>query len=122
MPILSNITTASLPHITYYVYTIEGFFLMLCDFSLVLFLMISSRFRYQKEYIIYSACLTTDALLGVAYFSAGIYRLILYYQGKGIVISRETIKFITHDAGASGSKFKLTGEGSIPEGRNFVFL
>ena len=64
---------------TYYMYFIEGFILIVFNGILAVSIFSHRTLRSQKEYIIFAANMIFDAIFGLTYFSAGVYRLFFVY-------------------------------------------
>lgn len=79
MIVYSNITTASMDIIIYYLYVIESPILIVFSFLLAFSIFNNKFLREQKEYVIFAGSSLFDAIFGLAYFCAGIWRTIIYY-------------------------------------------
>uniref|UniRef100_A0A914CTS5 Uncharacterized protein n=1 Tax=Acrobeloides nanus TaxID=290746 RepID=A0A914CTS5_9BILA len=77
--VYSNTTTASLFVGTYYAYVVEGAILLFFNLYLALVIFFTKRLRSQKEYVVIASNMMFDAIFGLGYFIAGIYRLQIYY-------------------------------------------
>uniref|UniRef100_A0A1I7YIT9 G_PROTEIN_RECEP_F1_2 domain-containing protein n=1 Tax=Steinernema glaseri TaxID=37863 RepID=A0A1I7YIT9_9BILA len=71
----SSKPTADIDTVPFYLYAVEGSFLSAISLALVLLIIATSKLRCQKEFQIFILCIAFDAIFGVAYFSAGLYRL-----------------------------------------------
>lgn len=78
MELHPKIPTSSLDIGSYYAYVIEG--LILIAFNGILAASIfATVLRSQKEYIIFATNMLFDAIFGLTYFSAGLYRMVFIY-------------------------------------------
>lgn len=75
----SDRTTESLDVVSLYAYVIEGGLLFVLSLYFSIIILLIRRLRRQKEYIVIAANMLFDSIFGLAYFSAGIYRLFIYY-------------------------------------------
>jgi hypothetical protein len=77
--VYSNTTTASLDAGSYYAYIVEGAILLFFNLYLALVILFTKRLRSEKEYVVIASNMMFDAAFGLAYLSAGISRLHIYY-------------------------------------------
>src|SRR4051794_31635733 len=68
-----------------YLYIVEGSILLLFNFYFASKIFLNHKLRNQKEYIIVGSNMLFDAMLGLGYLYAGIFRMMMYYN--------ETCKF-----------------------------
>ncbi|KAK0400020.1 hypothetical protein QR680_003313 [Steinernema hermaphroditum] len=71
----NTIPTSEISTVPYYMYAVEGSFLFIVSLALVVLIIATSKLRGQKEFQIFILCVAFDAVFGVAYFSAGLYRI-----------------------------------------------
>lgn len=81
MQFCSNVSTASISFDTYalnYTFVIEGFALAVFNLLPLLLIVFTTRFRQQKEYIIFGATFLNEVLHGSVYVLDGVQRLLVY--------------------------------------------
>lgn len=77
--VYSDAPTSGMDIRSYYAYVIEGFVLLSFNGVLATAIFATRGLRSQKEYIIFATNLLLDAIFGLTYFSAGLYRLFFIY-------------------------------------------
>uniref|UniRef100_A0A915D846 Uncharacterized protein n=1 Tax=Ditylenchus dipsaci TaxID=166011 RepID=A0A915D846_9BILA len=78
--IYSSVTTESISFIPSYIYTVEGLVVAVFCTALALSIFSDAKLRGQKEYVIIAGSAAFDALFGLGYTGAGIWRLFIYYS------------------------------------------
>ena len=90
MTIYSNVSTSTMDIGSYYMYFIEGLILIVVNVILATAIFVHKSLRSQKEYIVFATNMIFDAIFGLAYCTAGIYKLFFIYY-------REECKLIKYD-------------------------
>lgn len=75
---------------SFYVYIVESSILITTCLAVAVPIFLNPRLRSQKEYIIFGGSAIFDALFGLAYLSAGAWRLAILYS--------ETCKFYLYES------------------------
>lgn len=78
----TNITTASMDYVAYYLYVGEGLLLMVLNIPIAFIIFATPNLRIQKEFIIFAFSMIFDAIFGFSYLYCGVFRLIFYYNEK----------------------------------------
>uniref|UniRef100_A0A915D945 Uncharacterized protein n=1 Tax=Ditylenchus dipsaci TaxID=166011 RepID=A0A915D945_9BILA len=76
----SSVTTSSMSWFFSYIYTVEGLVVAVFCTALALSIFSDAKLRGQKEYVIIAGSAAFDALFGLGYTGAGIWRLFIYYS------------------------------------------